>query len=487
MGALGCAHAPRSGPRAAGAWRYTVRPDAALTRLEVELCFDGPTPSALVADLPSAAEPLDWARDAEGRALPVDVEAGQIDTSSLGRDACMRYQVNVERALAQDRARDARLLGDALLLRVSLWLWRPKRVLDDPSVTLEFAMPEGVGMRASVPWTQTAGGDAYVVPWTTFRWRSQVVLGPLEIERFTAAGAEFSVTTLDGEGAPALTAAGRRRWISTAAETVAQLYGAFPVPRVQLLVLPIDTSEPVAFGLTSRGGGASVLLLIGRDAPDDAFVGEWVAIHEFLHLSMPFIEAEDVWLSEGFVTYYTSVLRTRAGFRDEQDAWESILAGVERGRRSAQELSLREASVHMNERHVYDRVYWGGAAIALLSDVALRQGSDGRRSLDDAMRALHACCANSPRRWSAEDVYGVLDEWAGGAELRTIRDRELDRADYVELAPALRALGVQIEDDRVILTTGGRSAAVRGAIMGSSGARDREPGVGGGARVRGGA
>ena len=243
---------------------------------------------------------------------------------------------------------------------------------------------------------------------------------------------------------------------------------------MQLIVLPIGRgSSPVAFGLTGRGGGASVVLLISSDATDEEFIGEWVAIHEFLHLSMPFIRSEDVWLSEGFVTYYTSVLRTRAGFRDEQAGWESIVAGLTRARGSVSDLTLREAAVQMNQRLAYDRVYWGGAAVALLSDVTLRQASGGRRSLDDAMRELFECCANSPRRWSAAEVYEVFDRWAGAPVLSDLLARELDRAEFVNYEPALQALGVEDQGDQVLLSGEQPAAGLRRAITGRSlGARE---------------
>ncbi len=483
IGASACAHARgRAGaPEAAAAWRYTVRPNEALTRLDVELCFDGAPASTLVADLPMGAHVLESARDVEtGRKLPVDRRAREIDISSLGRDACLRYGVDLER-MPPGRRRLARRVGDAMLLNVSLWLWRPLRLREGASATLEFELPDGApSMRASTPWATIDGpGERYRVPATTYTWRSQVVLGEFDLDTVTAGGATFSIARLrDPALEPvALTAEGQRRWITTAAETVASLHGRFPVPAVQLIVLPFGRgSSPVAFGLTGRGGGASVVLLISSDASDDDFIGEWVAIHEFLHLSMPYITAEDVWLSEGFVTYYTSVLRTRAGFRDEQAGWEAIVSGLNRARGSVTDLTLREAAAQMNQRVAYDRVYWGGAAVALLSDLALRQESDGRRSLDDAMRELYECCANSPRRWSAAEVYEVFDRWAAAPILSDLLARELDRAKFVDFDRALRALGVEIREDRVVLSDEQPAAGLRQAITGAPASDRAEPG-----------
>ena len=93
------------------------------------------------------------------------------------------------------------------------------------------------------------------MPATTYSWRSQVVLGEPELDTLTAGGTSFSIARLPNpEFEPvALTIEGQRRWIRTAAETVASLYGRFPVPAVQLIVIPINrSSTPVAFGLTGQ-------------------------------------------------------------------------------------------------------------------------------------------------------------------------------------------------------------------------------------------
>ena len=53
------------------------------------------------------------------------------------------------------------------------------------------------------------------------------------------------------------------------------------------------------------------MLILDARAEDQQLPGEWVSTHEFLHFGMPLIA--EPWMAEGFVTYYTTVLRARQG------------------------------------------------------------------------------------------------------------------------------------------------------------------------------
>ncbi len=220
------------------------------------------------------------------------------------------------------------------------------------------------------------------------------------------------------------------------------------------------------FGMALRGGGPAVLLLISSAAEDDAFPGEWVAIHEFLHHGMPFIDHDDAWLSEGFVTYYSELLRSRAGFRAEAAGWEALLAGFERGRNAGVGMPLADESRQMHDNGAYQRVYWGGAAIALLADVALREAGS---SLDAAMRELRRCCAATPQIWPAEQVLTTLDVWLdGGPRLRPLVGPILRSAGFPELTAIYRKLGVSMVNGELTLDESAPLAHLRRAIFTSS-------------------
>lgn len=455
---LGCAHAPRED--GALAWHYEVAATPALDRLDVKLCFRDRVPARLVADDEAAAGYLLGARElAGGRALTVDVAGGQVLVGATA-GKCVAYAVDLDRLVEEVDERPTVRVGRVVAASPNLWLWRPAKLYREAEVTLSFGLPEGV--RASVPWPQAGGeGGPYRLSTTAFTWASQVVLGRFDEHRITAAGTEFRVAVMDRPRA--LSEAGLRKWIGTAAETVGSLYGgAFPVPHMQVLVVPYrGGGDPVYFGMALRGGGPAVMLLISNAAQDDAFPGEWVAIHEFLHHGMPFVDHDDAWLSEGFVTYYTELLRTRAGFRAETAAWQALQAGFERGRSSGVGMALADESRQMHDNHAYQRVYWGGAAIALHADVALREAGD---SLDAAMRELQRCCAATPRIWPAEQVLETLDATMH-AKLGLLVGPILRSAGFPDLTPIYRKLGVSVVNGELTLDESAPLANLRRAIF----------------------
>lgn len=462
LAAPACAHATRPGPPG---WHYTVSVAPDLGRLDVEVCFRRPQPTRLVADDDTAADYLVAPRDAaNGRVLPV--EDGRVIVGAAG--PCITYGVDIARMIEEvDRDAMART-GDAIAGSPHLWLWRPEVLPDSAEITLSFELPAGVA--ASVPWPQSADGT-YALSSTAFSWATQVVLGEFTADRFAAAGTDFKVAILDRPRA--ITEAGVRRWLTTAAETVALLYGGFPTPTMQVVVVPFPGGgDPVYFGMALRGGGPAVMLLISDTAEDAAFPGEWVAIHELLHHGMPFVQHDDAWMSEGFVTYYTEVLRVRAGLRTQLASWRALLAGFARGARSGSGVPLADESVRMHESHAYQRVYWGGAAIALLLDVALREAGS---SLDAAMRHLDACCGDTRKIWRADAILAEWERWRGGRSpsLRDIVTPVLQRAGgpwradgtLPELSAVYRKLGVNMVSEEPTLDESASIAHVRRAIF----------------------
>ena len=208
---------------------------------------------------------------------------------------------------------------------------------------------------------------------------------------------------------------GVRRWVIASAAQVSSIWGEFPAVPVQVRVEPVREGgggDPVVFGHVRGRNRPLVRLLLRGDADDASLDRDWVAVHELIHLAMPPIRTEDAWLSEGWATWVTEILRARAGLQTEQEAWTEILRGFERGRRPTGR-TLAEDSRRLGETHAYMRVYWGGAAIALLVDHGLRRGPGGR-SLDDALRAMR----DMERDDDGDEVPAAewmerLDRWLG--------------------------------------------------------------------------
>ena len=228
---------------------------------------------------------------------------------------------------------------------------------------------------------------ALALPASHIAWASESTAVVQEIDQqehfaFQEGGARFDVTV--ERGPRRATRAGIERWLRAAARTVSGLHGRFPVPQVRVTVKPGGRSgDPVIFGQAVRREEERLDLFLCRTATDDELPGEWVAIHEMIHLAFPRIDRTDAWINEGFVTYYQEVLRTRGGFQSEPEGWGKLADGFYRGASRGSGLPLVEESRLMQRTHGYWRVYWGGAAMALDMDLELRRRTGGKRSLDD--------------------------------------------------------------------------------------------------------
>jgi len=440
---------------------YVVTPQASLERLDVRVCFDGPAPRWLVPGLRETAAYAHDVRTVEGTPLPQRGRARALE--GLGEDGCVDYWVDL--AGIEDGAGGGRLAGrtgESTMVRPRAWMWQPDDLSDETAVTVRFELPPGMG--ASVPWppVDQAPGRYGLDP-TAFRWLAYTVLGSITIDRFTRAGATVELVTLDAE--LLATPAGLRRWAEDAVDTVALLFdGRFPRERLQLVVLPVQRgSGPVLFGMAGRGGGAGVYVFMSAEATDEELPGGWTTVHELLHHGMPFID--EAWMAEGWVSYYTELMRTRVGHRSEQSGWETLAAGFERGRERGADTTLREASDAMHETHLYQRVYWGGAAVALLVDVRMRVESGGARGLDDAMKELRRCCGDAQHQWAAADLLARLDAWYGRPLFTETAEAVLAHEGLPDVNAALAELGVHVEGERVRLDDRAEHAALRRAIM----------------------
>ena len=414
---IGCANlpppaAPPPHPAPLSGLDYRVGYDPAAKRLAVELCFHGQPPERLVygskSAVPFLREPL-LIEPPLGRARPVRVEANHLQLGAAAADSCVRYGVDVQRALDVDALMLAYPGERSLLLGSELFLWRPPLRSLELQSRLRFELPAGV--RVSAPWALSPAQDgSYVLDERAFAFTGHVVLGELEALSIPAPGTQLRATIMPGfsDHARAQIAA----WLERSAAIASLPGGVFPVPDAQVIVVPTSLSSfPIHFGHTGRSGGASIVLFVPTDVEQVRLQDDWIAIHEFSHLWHPFIRREDAWLSEGLATYLQEVLRVRAGLLPAELAWQRLYEGAELGRDSAR--TLQEETRRMPFEHNYQRVYWAGAAIALMLDVELRQRSQGAVSLPQLLARLRSDARLFSRAVSAEELLRELDRLSG--------------------------------------------------------------------------
>ncbi len=163
---------------------------------------------------------------------------------------------------------------------------------------------------------------------------------------------------------------------------------------------------------------------------------------------------EFLWLIEGWTAYYDDLLCLRAGVMTRADYLVAVAKNVNGmlGAPGRLRLSLGESSFDAwirlyrpdeNTRNSSQNYYGNGAVAAMCMDLAIRESTQGARSLDDVVRALLRQTFAAGRGYTRADVHAVLLE-AGGQEavtlLASLVDQRLDPA----LSPRLASFGLRV-------------------------------------------
>jgi hypothetical protein len=255
-------------------------------------------------------------------------------------------------------------------------------------------------------------------------------------------------------------------WLRATATDVSLAYGRFPNPSPQVVVVPVEggrSDSAVPFGRVIRDGGETVELFVNPDMPLDAFLQDWTATHEFSHLLLPYIGSRSRWVSEGFAQYYQNVLLARSGTYDDLYAWQKLYEGFERGRQSRPEMSPNEAAIGSTRTGLM-KVYWSGAAIALMADVQLREQSGGKETLDLLLDRLQACCLPSNRVWSGTDLFSKLDSFSSKPVFMPLYRRYANTAGFPDERPLFERLGLSVSDGKVRMRRNAELVGIRDAI-----------------------
>ena len=460
---------------------YSVAVDQGLVTMRVRACFSGTPPRRLVAASTDAEDALEKA-ELEGAKRAFATNGTEMRLGSLPNGACIAYAVDLGRfADNPGKARSAQRVGGDLVTDLGTWFWRPDSLEADEEIDVEFELPAGISV--STPWqiiTTPDGRAAHRVGHGPYDWPAAVAFGHFSEYILELPQTRLRVSVL---GESKLEPARITDWLRRAAAAVTTLYGRFPVPAVQILVVPgARGNEPVPWAYVLRGGGPSAHFFVNQNRPGQELDADWTAVHELSHLLLPYVLSTDAWLSEGAASYFEHVLRARAGTIDAQEAWQRIHDGFKRGMQSARGQSLADATERMYRSGAFLRVYWEGAAMMLLADQRLRSRTGGRQSLDSALDALQHCCLSPEVGWSGREVFSKLDELTGTTVFAELYEEYVRSAALPDVAEADRLLGLQVTaDGKVVLLDEGPQRATRDAIMRGTGRGSTPPGQAAGA------
>lgn len=308
---------------------------------------------------------------------------------------------------------------------------------------------------------QLPGGPEYVLrPGSEPRWTEpeRQVTGQRATQAesivVTAADAHIEVVVMAGE--LSIDRTDIETWVANAADVVIGYYGQFPVAAVQIGIEPVNGSR--VRGRIWAGSPAYIQMSVGEDVSPEDLHDDWRLIHELIHLAFPQIDSELLWIEEGLATYVEPIARAKRGAYPPEAVWDRFLEGMPFG---AQQLSRSG----LNEGRGWSRTYWGGALFCLLADVAIRNETNLRFGLEDALAGVVSAGGNIEQAWTIDEILEVADSTVGTTTLSTLYSRVSREPLVVELEEIWYVLGVRSSAGSIFYDDSAPGAAIRRSIL----------------------
>jgi hypothetical protein len=354
-----------------------------------------------------------------------------------------RFELGRFAADVRDYRRAARY-GDAVLAVLGSWLALP---VIEGSLRLSI---EGVG-GSDVLHALAREGAGHALDAVDLRRAGYSVFGAagrtLSVDGFGGVRSRITVADLRDDGADIVP------WIADTASQVASYYGGFPVDR--LLIAVVDgEGAGIEYGRVIAGGGATMLLVIGREARLEDLYGEWVLVHEMLHLGMPFLP-DGFWFMEGLATYAEPIIRARAGWRSERSVWNEFARDMPRG------LAAMTGDGLARDRR---GMYWGGALFMLLADIGYRR-SGGAAGLEHCLRSVRRNLGGVTRVLTVREVIAHCDTALQAEVMGGLYRAHVAAGSPLDLDATWARLGVARQGDAVVLDEQAAESMLRRAIV----------------------
>ncbi len=365
----------------------------------------------------------------------------------------VRYRFALEKAaLAVDADGVAAEHDGAVIAPPSAWLLRPICLPDEQAFRLHVTEAPGERFATGLfrgPDHEITGdlSDLPKAPFTAF--------GALRLRTIDVGGESIQIATLPGD--LDLPDDGLAAWIQGAARLVHDYYGRPPAPSALVLLVP-TSGRGIGYGRTLGNGGASVILPLGEHSTAAELGRGWELTHELLHTAFPLLDRQHAWLAEGLATYVEPLLRARKGIISPEEALSHLYRRMPFGLAAPGGPGLDGATS-------WGRVYWGGAIFCLLADVAIRERTGGKKSLDDALRAIVAEGGNVGARWPVSRVLAVADAATGVPVFSELYAAQAARCEAIDLAAMWRSLGVSPDGLAVRFDESAPRAWIRRAIV----------------------
>ncbi len=165
---------------------------------------------------------------------------------------------------------------------------------------------------------------------------------------------------------------------------------------------------------------------------------------------------QDLWLSEGGTVYYQEIILNRGGFTDAN----LFLKAMERNIRNHENIPghlfqsvgqsswdtwINFFSRSANSRDVTISYYDKGCTIAMLTDLAIRNGSKNKKSLDDVMRTLYYDYHQKKNRGFTSEELRHECEKAARTDLSEIFETYIPTTAPIDYSKYLAYAGLKID------------------------------------------
>jgi hypothetical protein len=365
----------------------------------------------------------------------------------------VRYRFRLrEAAVAIDDIETAMASGDVVVAPPSTWLlhpeYRPGRLLLHVNLTAP--------ARFGSAFHPLRDADTFEASTADLEDSSFAIVGPFLSDTVRSGSARVNVAV--SPHGLSMGEADVVAWVQSAVDALASYFGRFPVDGALVIVQAGRPGNPTR-GETQGTGGPVVLVRAGDGVTAATTHDDWVVTHELIHVVMPSLSREHVWLSEGIATYVEPIARLRAGLVTPEKFWGDLVEGSPQGLPEKGDEGLAKT-------HTWGRTYWGGSLFCLVADVTIRERTAGAHSFDDVMRAVVATGDDVETRWDVERLLDVGDRATGTTVLHDLYRTMALAPGTVDLPGLWSRLGVRGNGSAITFDDTAPLASVRRGIAG---------------------
>src|SRR5208337_2968788 len=248
-----------------------------------------------------------------------------------------------------------------------------------------------------------------------------------------------------------------QRWVNRAATAVCTYYDRFPVPHLALDI-HARGGPGIHHGVTYPRNGGFITISVGPQTSVAQLDNDWMLTHEMIHLAFPYMTENHHWIEEGISVYVEPIARVQAGQLSAAQMWSDVVRDLPQGEPD-------EGDQGLDHTHTWGRTYWGGALFCLVADVQIRERTNNRKGLQDALRGVLQAGGTINQDWDIERAFAAGDKATGTTVLRDLYREMGDKRSAVDLPALWKKLGLRRNNDGSIeFVAGAPLTDVREAI-----------------------